>query len=390
MPRPDEGLIHAWLDGELSPDEAARVERLVHEEPEWAAAAREARGLVAASSRILGELDAVPGDVLPVGSRAATESRSRSASRFGWNRGSRSSSNRSSRFSVRPWMRVAAGLVLVVGTASVVSERIGVRSAFDDVAATGVQPKARDTDLSTIAPDSIAESAAQTQATGARVSTPTPTPTARSSTPIRESAVPTAERAAERAAEPAAEPTSAPAGQRIEPPREVAAVPPSSADAFRSQEMRAVVPTDLPVSGNTRSASGFGSARALTQPQVAWIPASTPVLEGCWRTATTAAADSVLTTPRVLSRQGDLLTILARAEPQTPLSTQLRIAEATADAAAAAKRSSVPAAPTGGAPSTDPTVTAAVQQRGDTLTGMMVGPQGTQVPFRAVRIPCGE
>ena len=71
MPRPDEGVIHAWLDGELGAEEAARVERLVADDPEWAAAAAEARGLVAASSRILAALDVVAGDVIPQGGRAA-------------------------------------------------------------------------------------------------------------------------------------------------------------------------------------------------------------------------------------------------------------------------------------------------------------------------------
>ena len=65
MPHPDEGLIHAWLDGELDAAEAARVEALVASDVEWAAAAAEARGLVAASARIVGALDSVPGNVIP-------------------------------------------------------------------------------------------------------------------------------------------------------------------------------------------------------------------------------------------------------------------------------------------------------------------------------------
>jgi hypothetical protein len=65
MPHPDEGLIHAWLDGELDPAEAARVEALVASDAEWAAAAAEARGLIAASARIVGSLDRVPANVIP-------------------------------------------------------------------------------------------------------------------------------------------------------------------------------------------------------------------------------------------------------------------------------------------------------------------------------------
>jgi hypothetical protein len=65
MTQPDEGLIHAWLDHELPPDEAARVEQLVAHDAEWAAAAAEARGLIAASARILSSLDDVPANVIP-------------------------------------------------------------------------------------------------------------------------------------------------------------------------------------------------------------------------------------------------------------------------------------------------------------------------------------
>ncbi len=65
MPPVDEGMIHAWLDGALSADEAARIEQLVASDPAWGAAAAEARGLIAASSRILSSLDAVPANVAP-------------------------------------------------------------------------------------------------------------------------------------------------------------------------------------------------------------------------------------------------------------------------------------------------------------------------------------
>ena len=91
MSRPDEGLIHAWLDGELEPAEAERVKRLSETEPEWAAAVAEARRLVAASSRIVRALDAVPGGVVPA--TTARAPRARQA------------------FRVRPWMGIAAGLV---------------------------------------------------------------------------------------------------------------------------------------------------------------------------------------------------------------------------------------------------------------------------------------
>ena len=62
----DEGTIHSWLDGALSADEAARVEAHVNECPQCAAAVAEARGFIAASSRILTALDNAPRGVIPV------------------------------------------------------------------------------------------------------------------------------------------------------------------------------------------------------------------------------------------------------------------------------------------------------------------------------------
>jgi hypothetical protein len=61
----DEGTIHAWLDGQLPLDEAAAVEAHVAECRQCADAVAEARGLIAASSRILTALDGVPRDVAP-------------------------------------------------------------------------------------------------------------------------------------------------------------------------------------------------------------------------------------------------------------------------------------------------------------------------------------
>jgi hypothetical protein len=61
----DEGTIHSWLDGALSVDETARVEAHVKECPQCAAAVAEARGFIAASSRILTSLDNVPKGVVP-------------------------------------------------------------------------------------------------------------------------------------------------------------------------------------------------------------------------------------------------------------------------------------------------------------------------------------
>lgn len=65
MQHPDEGTIHAWLDGALGAEDARAFEAHVAGCPGCAAAVTEARGLLAASSRILSALDLVPGGVLP-------------------------------------------------------------------------------------------------------------------------------------------------------------------------------------------------------------------------------------------------------------------------------------------------------------------------------------
>jgi hypothetical protein len=65
----DEGTIHAWLDGALSSEEAARVEAHLGSCSMCADATAEARGLIAASSRILTALDDVPSVRVSPGAR---------------------------------------------------------------------------------------------------------------------------------------------------------------------------------------------------------------------------------------------------------------------------------------------------------------------------------
>lgn len=68
----DEGTIHAWLDGALDAAESARVERHAATCEACSAMVAEARGLVAAASRILTRLDDVPAGVVPAGTAAAS------------------------------------------------------------------------------------------------------------------------------------------------------------------------------------------------------------------------------------------------------------------------------------------------------------------------------
>src|SRR5260221_5336544 len=61
----DEGTIHAWLDGELSPSDAEQIEAHARECAECDQRVAQARGLIAASTRILNALDNVPSGVVP-------------------------------------------------------------------------------------------------------------------------------------------------------------------------------------------------------------------------------------------------------------------------------------------------------------------------------------
>lgn len=70
MQHPDEGTIHSWLDEALSAEESAGVESHVAGCEQCKAAVAEARGFIAASTRILTALDDVPGGVIPAAAAA--------------------------------------------------------------------------------------------------------------------------------------------------------------------------------------------------------------------------------------------------------------------------------------------------------------------------------
>lgn len=72
MQHPEEGEIHEWLDGQMSAGRTREIEQHVAGCAECAKVVAEARGFIAASSRILSALDDVPGDVLPQAPPAAT------------------------------------------------------------------------------------------------------------------------------------------------------------------------------------------------------------------------------------------------------------------------------------------------------------------------------
>lgn len=65
MQHPDEGTIHAWLDGALPGEQARELERHLSGCAACQAQVAAARGITAAASRILAALDEVPADVVP-------------------------------------------------------------------------------------------------------------------------------------------------------------------------------------------------------------------------------------------------------------------------------------------------------------------------------------
>ena len=125
----DEGTIHAWLDGALPADEAERVAAHVSGCAECGELVAEARGLIAASTRILLALDDVPGDVIPATapSAAATVSTSEAPiDELAARRARRS-----------PWLggrgaRAAAAAIAVVAVGTFALQRAGDRAGVRD------------------------------------------------------------------------------------------------------------------------------------------------------------------------------------------------------------------------------------------------------------------
>ena len=95
----DEGTVHAWLDGELSPGDAESAARHVAACAECQALVAESRGLMAGASRIVSALDTGPAGVIPPVQRGPS-----------WGRRTRG------RFALTPTrMSIAATIIVAVG-----------------------------------------------------------------------------------------------------------------------------------------------------------------------------------------------------------------------------------------------------------------------------------
>ncbi len=258
----DEGLIHEWLDGQLDEATSARFEALVTTSPAFAARVAEARGFMAASSRILSALDDVPGGVLPA-ARAPRESSDDGTVRS-------MQAARDARPSVRrfTWQRLigVAALLAVAVTGTLVLQRTPLDDApvvassegvTDSAPAAAMAPGTADAAVADVAPDA----ATRTVAAAPR-STPAPAEARAADLVVSPQKVASAAAPAPSVAAPPAEPPSAPA------PMNVARVEASRAEVARTDDTRAAA---------GRSAAAFEMAAA---PRRLASEADAPSLQG--------------------------------------------------------------------------------------------------------------
>jgi hypothetical protein len=307
--RPDDGLIHAWLDGELDAAEAARVARLVETDAEWGAAAAEARGLIAASSRIVKSLDVVPGGVIPSGSKAGGAPVKRTI--------------------VRPWLRIAATIALVAGVGYVATDRGDVAQLEVEQAVPAATANAGEFDrqaapaatqpAAPVVTPTVDESRRDQRRRAAREAlTLADSRAAGRDTLIAQDAIVEAKEApvpSLRSAVTAAAPTAG----GIAPPS-TAAPPLGNVAGLAAGERAERAGAGAPLEQAKTAARAPAPTAALLPRQIidreqpsalaASDAVADRVLTGCWRTRTTAPSDSVLVDPRILSVAGDSLVIV--------------------------------------------------------------------------------
>lgn len=305
MSQPDEGLIHAWLDNELPPNEAARVEQLVATDAAWAAAAAEARGLIAASARILSSLDDVPAKVIP-----APRPMPR---RLPW------------------WTRAAAAVLVVAGGGVLVLQRstppsVPVPPVADATIAPPEQRAVEEaaskptiTPVPSAPPTTVRRKRAEQVTVTAEKAAPSGVPTA--------GAAPVA--ALPAAASPAGKPPlRAPVNFTVSAPVErLAQVPAPQAAAPISQQAREVTPmlrtggvAPVPRELENRASKATADARALGGVAVA----ASPVLPACFvaRDAATQRGDSLVL--RQVRQAGDTVFLAPAGAAPTAVAWILR------------------------------------------------------------------
>jgi hypothetical protein len=237
----DEGTIHAWLDGELPLEERSAVEAHVASCDACKAAVAEARGFIAASSRILTALDAVPGGVVPATANGPATTRPAVHRRF---------------VISRAWMAAAA--VLVLSTVTVIAVRPGSDAAQLRVASASRDEKKQATsaapaeDMPQPAAPSASNAPAPMQARKAA-------PAADESKPVVQNEVSKSRlETARQAAVPAPEPSAAAGGMAAQP----ATPPMAAALAKDAADKRADAVSRYDSLGERRASTTLDSAAA--------------------------------------------------------------------------------------------------------------------------------
>lgn len=342
---PEEGTLHAYIDGELTPAETAELEAHVAGCESCAAALAEARGLVAAASRAISALDVAPSSARPVSSAPATAVPLRRKVR-------------PPIFRV-PYARAAALLLLVGGTAVVV-DRSGVLDGEGG-------PR---TELLTVdeampsqaapipAPEAVALAAPEA-APQAAPSNPSPRSAGRAAAASTGNAVAATRAAAGVAADAA---TRNRVDRMVNPPASVSVV--KSQEASSASSLKAVVPTGAA----DRSSVGTAAPAVPAAPPAALsVRASEPLTE----LAVTGVSSAPVRVTRYRTKEGTVLTL-------TEESSRASFAEEAAGARRAAAQGlpprAAPQAAQAGAPA--PAVntyrwTSAQQGRTYTLTGAL-------------------
>jgi hypothetical protein len=236
----DEGTIHAWLDGALTPDEAARADAHVKDCAQCQAAVAEARGFIAASSRILTALDDAPRGVIPASATA--------------------------RQRTQPWIWRIAATVLVVATGTVllVKERGSERAST-------VADSTTSSSGATAAPTAVSQNAAADAAMNQSLSRTTPAapPAAMPSiatAPAPRAAAPSLERATDKKGLSAGNVGAGAAGARVTGDRRAEALSERSnvvdgiADAVDAARAPVAAPMNAP---SPMAGRAFGSVSAV-------------------------------------------------------------------------------------------------------------------------------
>lgn len=281
-PHPDEGMLHAFIDGELSPGEATSLEAHVAECGLCGAALAEARGFVAGASRAISALDAAPSSASrPVVARPEALP---------------AAHPRSKPFVFRvPFARAAALLLLAGGSAVVIN-----RSTSDNGATSSAESLSADAALTEVG--IIAEQPAQAvQSPTASATLPPAAPIAetdRSARRLDSGAGATAQKQVVTLAAPAAPAASAPAAAPVA----------NDGNAMTDQALRERVAAAPPSAGAPSGrvgASGAAPTAATASGSVPRTPARTAASE----TVGLPSATPVSRVTRYRTRDGVTLTL---------------------------------------------------------------------------------